>query len=99
MMLLENKTALIYGAGGAIGGAVARAFAREGARLFLTGRHVAKMDAVSEEVVAAGGVAETAQVDALDENAVEKHLNTVVERAGDVDISFNAIGPGPARDR
>jgi NAD(P)-dependent dehydrogenase (short-subunit alcohol dehydrogenase family) len=99
MMLLENKTAVIYGAGGAIGGAVARAFAREGARLFLTGRHVAKMDAVSEEVVAAGGVAETAHVDALDENAVEKHLSTVVERAGGVDISFNAIGPGPARDR
>ena len=35
-MLLENKTAVIYAAGGAIGGAVARAFTREGARLFLT---------------------------------------------------------------
>ena len=94
-MLLENKTAVIYGAGGAIGGAVARAFAREGARLFLTGRDVAKLDAVAEEIVAAGGVAETAQVDALDEQAVEEHLDTVVERAGGVDISFNAIGPGP----
>jgi NAD(P)-dependent dehydrogenase (short-subunit alcohol dehydrogenase family) len=98
-MLLERKTAVIYGAGGAIGGAVARAFAREGARLFLTGRHVAKLDAVVTEIVAAGGVAETAQVDALDEKAVEEHLNTVVERAGGVDISFNAIGPGPTRDR
>src|SRR5687768_6362391 len=98
-MLLENKTAVIYGAGGAIGAAVARAFAREGARVFLTGRDVAKVAAVAEEVVAAGGVAETAQVDALDENAVEEHLNTVVARAGGVDISFNAIGPGPAPDR
>jgi NAD(P)-dependent dehydrogenase (short-subunit alcohol dehydrogenase family) len=98
-MLLENKTAVIYGAGGAIGGAVARAFAREGARLFLTGRNVAKVEAVAKEIVAAGGVAETAQVDALDEKAVEEHLNTVVERAGGVDISFNAIGPGPAPDR
>jgi NAD(P)-dependent dehydrogenase (short-subunit alcohol dehydrogenase family) len=94
-MLLENKTAVIYAAGGAIGGAVARAFGREGARLFLTGRDVAKIDAVAEEIVAAGGVAETAHVDALDESAVAEHL----ERAGGVDISFNAIGPGPTRDR
>jgi NAD(P)-dependent dehydrogenase (short-subunit alcohol dehydrogenase family) len=98
-MLLENKTAVIYGAGGAIGAAVARAFAREGARLFLTGRDPAKADALAEEVVAAGGVAETAQVDALDEKAVEEHLDTVVESAGGVDISFNAIGPGPAPHR
>jgi NAD(P)-dependent dehydrogenase (short-subunit alcohol dehydrogenase family) len=98
-MLLESKTAVIYAAGGAIGGAVARAFAREGAKLFLTGRNVAKVDAVAKEIVAAGGIAETAQVDALDEKAVEEHLNTVVERAGGVDISFNAIGPGPARER
>src|SRR5918995_632306 len=98
-MLLEDKTAVIYAAGGAIGGAVARAFAREGARLFLTGRDVPKVDAVAREIVAAGGVAETAQVDALDEKAVEDHLNTVVEGAGGVDISFNAIGPGPAPER
>jgi NAD(P)-dependent dehydrogenase (short-subunit alcohol dehydrogenase family) len=98
-MLLENKTAVIYAAGGAIGGAVARAFAREGARLFLTGRDVAKVDAVAEEIVAGGGVAETTRVDALDQRAVDEHLTTVVERAGGVDISFNAIGPGPAPDR
>jgi NADP-dependent 3-hydroxy acid dehydrogenase YdfG len=60
-MLLEDKTAVIDAAGGAIGGAVARTFAREGARLFLTGRNVTKVDAVAKEVAAAGGVAETAQ--------------------------------------
>jgi NAD(P)-dependent dehydrogenase (short-subunit alcohol dehydrogenase family) len=98
-MLLEDKTAVIYAAGGAIGGAVALAFAREGARVFLTGRDVSKLEAVAEEIVAAGGVAETAQVDALDEPAVEEHLNTVIESAGRVDISFNAIGPGPNPDR
>ena len=92
--LLDNKTAVIYGAGGAIGGAVARAFAREGARVFLTGRDVAKVDAVADEIIGAGGAAETAQVDALDENAVDEHLAAVVERAGSVDISLNAIGPG-----
>src|SRR5688500_8044492 len=98
-MLLENKTAVIYAAGGAIGGAVARAFAREGARLFLTGRDVAKVDAVAREIGAAGGAAETAQIDVLDDKGAEEHLDTVVERAGRVDISFNATGLGPAPDR
>jgi NAD(P)-dependent dehydrogenase (short-subunit alcohol dehydrogenase family) len=98
-MLLEDKTAVIYGSGGAIGGAVARAFAREGASLFLAGRNVAKVEAVARDVAAAGGSAETARVDALDASAVEAHLDEVVGRAGGVDISFNAIGPGPAPDR
>ena len=78
---------------------MARAFAREGARLFLTGRDVAKVEAVAQEIVGAGGVAEAARVDALDEKAVEAHLDTAVERAGGIDISFNAIGPGPAPHR
>jgi NAD(P)-dependent dehydrogenase (short-subunit alcohol dehydrogenase family) len=52
-MLLANKTAVIYAAGGAIGAAAARAFAREGARLFLTGRNREKVDAVAEAIVAA----------------------------------------------
>jgi 3-oxoacyl-[acyl-carrier protein] reductase len=64
-MLLENKNAIIYGAGGAIGGAVARAFAREGARVFLSGRNAGPVEAVANDIVANGGVAETATVDAL----------------------------------
>jgi NAD(P)-dependent dehydrogenase (short-subunit alcohol dehydrogenase family) len=95
-MMLENKVAVIYGAGGSIGGAVARAFAREGARLFLTGRHRAPVDVVAKDIVSAGGSAEAAEVDALDEQAVDKHLQSVVDKAGRVDISFNAIGlPNP----
>jgi NAD(P)-dependent dehydrogenase (short-subunit alcohol dehydrogenase family) len=78
-MLLTNKNAVNYGTGGAIGGAIARAFAREGAKVFLTGRRFASVDAVASDIFAAGGVAETAQVDALDELAVEKHLSAVVE--------------------
>jgi 3-oxoacyl-[acyl-carrier protein] reductase len=66
-MLLENKNAVIYGGGGSVGGAVARAFAREGAQVFLAGRTLATLEEVAEEIRAAGGVAETAQVDALDE--------------------------------
>jgi 3-oxoacyl-[acyl-carrier protein] reductase len=91
-MLLEHKNAVIYGGGGAIGGAVARAFAREGAHLFLAGRTLAKVEAVAEEITAAGGMAETAQVDVLDEEAVDKHIGNVAERARRIDILFNAIG-------
>jgi NAD(P)-dependent dehydrogenase (short-subunit alcohol dehydrogenase family) len=91
-MLLKDKVAVIYGAGGAIGGAVARAFASEGANLFLTGRHLAPVEVVAKEVVSAGGAAEAATVDALDEQAVDRHLQSVVDRAGRVDISFNAVG-------
>jgi 3-oxoacyl-[acyl-carrier protein] reductase len=91
-MLLENKNAVIYGAAGAIGGAVARAFAREGAHVFLAGRTLAKLDKVAKEISVAGGVAETAQVDALDEQAIEKHIGEVIKQAGAIDISFNAIG-------
>jgi NAD(P)-dependent dehydrogenase (short-subunit alcohol dehydrogenase family) len=95
-MLLKDKVAVIYGAGGAVGGAVARAFASEGARLFLTGRHLAPVEAVAKEVVAAGGSAKAAEVDALDEQAVDEHLQSVTDKAGRVDISFNAIGiPNP----
>jgi NAD(P)-dependent dehydrogenase (short-subunit alcohol dehydrogenase family) len=91
-MLLEGKTAVVYGAGGAIGGAVAHAFAREGAKLHLTGRRQAPVEAVAEEINSAGGSAEAAEVDALDERVVDQHLQTVVDRAGRVDISFDAVG-------
>jgi NAD(P)-dependent dehydrogenase (short-subunit alcohol dehydrogenase family) len=91
-MMLKNKVAVIYGAGGAIGGAVARAFAREGARLFLTGRLSAPVEAVAREIISAGGAAEAAEVDAVDERAIDRHLRFVVDKAGRVDVSFNAIG-------
>src|SRR2546421_7661396 len=91
-MMLKNKVAVIYGAGGGIGGAVARAFASQGAKLFLAGRHLAPVEAVAKELVSAGGSAEAAEVDALDEQAVDKHLQSVMDMAGRVDISFNAVG-------
>ena len=91
-MMLKDKIAVVYGAGGAIGGAVARAFGSEGARLFLTGRLRASVEAVTKDVVAAGGSAEAAEVDALDEQAVDEHLRSLIDRAGRVDISFNAVG-------
>jgi NAD(P)-dependent dehydrogenase (short-subunit alcohol dehydrogenase family) len=91
-MILKDKVAVVYGAGGGIGGAVARVFAREGARVFLTGHNLAPVEAVAKDIVSAGGSAQAAEVDALDEQALDKHLQSVTDQAGRVDISFNAVG-------
>jgi 3-oxoacyl-[acyl-carrier protein] reductase len=93
-MLLPEKTAIIYGGGGSIGGAVARTFAREAARVYLAGRTQAKLDRVAEEIRSAGGAVETAQVDALDPEAVDRHADAVAAEAGGIDISFNLISHG-----
>ncbi len=93
-MLLERKNAVIYGGGGSIGGAVARAFAREGASVFLAGRTQARLEEVAKEIRSAGGVAEIAQVDALNERAVNGHADAVAAQAGGIDISFNLISHG-----
>jgi 3-oxoacyl-[acyl-carrier protein] reductase len=90
-VLLANKNAVIYGGAGSIGAAVARAFAREGASVFLTGRTEAKLEKVADAIRAAGGKAETAVVDALDEEAVDRHADAVAANAGGIDISFNLI--------
>lgn len=82
-MLMQNKKAVIYGAGGAIGGAVAKVFAREGATVHLTGRRLDVVERLAKELGGHAGV-----VDALDETAIEKHLSTVDR----VDVTFNAIG-------
>jgi NAD(P)-dependent dehydrogenase (short-subunit alcohol dehydrogenase family) len=93
-MLLENKVAVIYGAGGAIGGAVARGFAREGAWVFLAGRTQVKLEQVATDIRASGGKAETSVVDALDEKAVSSFVDALVKQAGAIDISFNLISVG-----
>jgi len=89
-MLLDGKRAVIYGGGGSIGGAVARSFAAEGATVFLAGRTESTLAAVAEDIRAAGGSAETAVIDALDERAVDAHADAVAAQGG-IDISFNLI--------
>ena len=91
-MILQNKNAVVYGAGGSLGGVVAKALAGAGARMFLTGLHKNTIQRVADEINASGGIAEAEQVDALDEKAVQGHLERVVSKAGRIDISFNAIG-------
>ena len=90
-MLLKNKNAVVYGAGGSLGGAVSKALAAAGARVFLTGRAPESIDRVKADILAAGGLAETAIVDGFDRDAIAAHLETVVKTAGTVDISFNAV--------
>ena len=90
-MLLEDKNAIVYGAAGAIGAAVARAFARDGARVFLAGRTLAPLEEVTADIRAHGGMAEAAPVDAMDKAAVDAHADRVVATAGSIDVSFNAV--------
>ena len=86
-MLLEGKNAVVYGGAGSVGGAVARAFGREGARVFLAGRTRETLEAVAEKIRrSAGGRAESAIVDALDEKAVDEHADAAVSAAGSLDF-------------
>ncbi|MBS1604639.1 MAG: SDR family oxidoreductase [Bacteroidetes bacterium] len=91
MKKLTNKIAVIYG-NGAVGGAVARAFAKEGAEIFLAGRTPAKQRPIVDDIIAGGGVIETAVLDSLDGKAVEDHMGKIIEKTGRIDISFNATG-------
>ena len=91
-MTLQNKNAVIYGAGGSLGGAVAKALAEAGAKVFLTGRNINSVQKVANEILKSGGKAEVDEVDGLDEMAIQNHIETVIQKAGTVDISFNAIG-------
>src|SRR5690348_6546567 len=93
-MMLKNKNAIIYGAGGAVGRTVALAFAREGAKVFLAGRTLGKLNDVAKEIADLGGSAQAAEVDALDQASVEKHAAEVVKKAGSLDVSFNLISLG-----
>ena len=92
--VLENKNAVIYGGGGSIGGAVAREFAREGARVFLAGRARDPLEMVANTIRADGGAAEVAVLDALDEHAVDEHARAMASEAGSIDVSFNLITRG-----
>src|SRR4051794_38840083 len=77
-MLLQDKVAVVYGGGGAIGGSVARAFAREGAKVYLAGRTRQKLERVAEDIRSGGGLVHVGVVDALDEAAVRAHVDAVV---------------------
>ncbi|GAA1666947.1 SDR family NAD(P)-dependent oxidoreductase [Fodinicola feengrottensis] len=93
-MNLEDRNAIVYGAGGSIGGAVSAAFAREGARVFLAGRTREPLELVAKKITAAGGRAQVAVLDALDEQAVTDHAQLIVDTAGSIDVSLNVVSAG-----
>ena len=97
-MQLQGKNAIVYGAAGHMGSAVARAFAREGARVFLAGRTLETLDALADQIRAAGGLAETGIVDARDRDSVDAHAAEVIEAAGSLDVSFNAVSVRAVQD-
>ena len=91
-MLLKNRNAVIYGAGGSLGGAFARAFAEAGATVYVTGHHIEPVQQLANEINAAGGKAVAAQIDAMVEQQVNDYLSGLVAEGHSIDISFNAIG-------
>lgn len=94
-LLLHEKVAVIFGAGGAIGSRVAREFSHEGATVLLSGRRLDPVEKVLKDIRSSNAKADAAEVDALDEKAVNEYLERVLEQAGRIDIVFNAVGPQP----
>jgi 3-oxoacyl-[acyl-carrier protein] reductase len=90
-MLLQNKNAVIYGAGGSLGSTIAKAFAAAGASVFLAGRNLEKVQKTAADIHASGGKAQAGSVDAFDKKAIDAHLTKVLQIAGSIDISFNAV--------
>lgn len=97
-MLLQNKTAIIYGASPSLGGAIARSFAAAGARVFLTHKKIETAQKVADEINDLRGFAEAAEVDALDADSIVKHLTGVKQKTGHIDIIFNLIGLKDTQD-
>src|SRR5215469_16417011 len=90
---LQKKNAVVFGAGGSIGAAVAKEFAGEGAQVFLAGRTKSNIAEVAEQIATAGGCARTAVIDAIDDAAVNDYIDGIVKQTGRIDVVFNATGP------
>jgi NAD(P)-dependent dehydrogenase (short-subunit alcohol dehydrogenase family) len=91
--ILHGKTAVVFGAGGSIGAAVAKEFAAEGAQVFLVGRTKSNLERVATQIADAGGAAQTALVDTLDERAVNEYIDGTARQTGKLDILLDASGP------
>ncbi|MBB6306314.1 SDR family oxidoreductase [Xanthobacter tagetidis] len=92
---LEARTALVLGASGGLGGAIAAALGREGARVALAGRNVAALDRAAATVEAGGGTALVMPFDLADLGAIEEAVGKVETALGPVDILVNNTGGPP----
>jgi NAD(P)-dependent dehydrogenase (short-subunit alcohol dehydrogenase family) len=91
--ILKGKYAVVFGAGGSIGSAVAREFAKEGAEIFLSGRGKSSVEAVAKEIVANGGLANAVAIDTSDDAAVNQYIDGIVNQTGKIDIALDVAGP------
>jgi 3-oxoacyl-[acyl-carrier protein] reductase len=91
--ILKGKYAVVFGAAGSVGAAVAKEFAAEGAEVFLAGRTRSSVEAVTKQITKDGGRAHAHVIDALDDAAVNEYIDGVVKQAGSIDVVFNAVGP------
>jgi 3-oxoacyl-[acyl-carrier protein] reductase len=91
--ILQEKKAIVFGAAGSIGGAVAKEFASEGAQVFVAGRTRSSIEDLARQIAGAGGRAQAANVDALDAAAVNQYIDGLVNQCDRIDIVFNATGP------
>ncbi len=89
---LKDKVAVVFAASGEIAGAVARSFSQHGAKVYVTARNPDAVNRLAKEIRSAGGSAEAAKVDALDETAIDDFLKKVVANDHRLDVVFNGIG-------
>ncbi|MEM7572863.1 MAG: SDR family oxidoreductase [Bacteroidota bacterium] len=92
MFSLKHKNAVVFAASGEIATATARAFAMQGAHVFLSARRLAPIQKLAEEIRQQDGQAQAAIVDATNEAAINQYLDGLVQEAGPIDIVFNGIG-------
>jgi NAD(P)-dependent dehydrogenase (short-subunit alcohol dehydrogenase family) len=91
--ILKGKLAVVFGAGGSIGSAVAKEFAAEGEELFLSGRTKSSVEAVVKEIVAKDGRAHASAIDTLNDAAINDYIDGIAKQTGKIDIILDAAGP------
>lgn len=89
---LDGRVAVVTGATGVLGGAIARGLAAAGAHVAVLGRRAERAEEVAESIRSAGGEAEATPADVLDPAALERVRDGLVARRGRIDVLVNAAG-------
>jgi 3-hydroxybutyrate dehydrogenase len=98
MFALQNRVALVTGAGRGIGRAIAVALASAGARVAITARTASELDDAVASVKESGGVAVAVVADLMDKDAPARILAQTAEKLGPVEILVNNAGIGSSSD-